>query len=46
MYEHPLIFGAREYFLTDAEFHDECLGIDDSYDDAEHGRLRRSFTDF
>ena len=26
-YEHPLIFGAREYFLGDADFHDHCLGL-------------------
>ena len=26
-YEHPLIFGAREYFWDDATFHDDCIGI-------------------
>ena len=26
MYEHPLIFGAREYFLSDEQFHDLCIG--------------------
>ena len=26
MYEHPQIFGARKYFLTDGEMHDLCIG--------------------
>ena len=26
-YEHPLIFGASEYFWDDATFHDDCIGI-------------------
>ena len=42
MYEHPQIFGAREYFLTDTEFHDDCLGIDNSYDDVEDGYVAPS----
>ena len=27
VYEHCLIFGAREYFWDDATFHDDCIGI-------------------
>ena len=26
-YEHPLIFGAHEYFWDDDTFHDDCIGI-------------------
>ena len=30
MYVHPQIFGAQEYFQSDVEFHDDCLGCDES----------------
>eukprot|EP00966_Prymnesium_polylepis_P031749 739016-Prymnesium_polylepis.1 len=49
MYQHPLTFGAREYFLTDREFEEHCYWPRtapevDVYDDTTSSNLPRCKT--